>query len=400
MSRIVFAWELGANYGYISQFLPFARELKRRGHEVLLVLRELHHAERVISDTDIPVLQAPLWLPSVSGFPEPPLSYAEILLRYGYHDVQALAGVVSAWRALLMLVGPHLVIASHAPTALLACRSLGIPAASLGTGFTCPPMQTPLPKMRHWLQVPEGRLESSEKIITSTINQILTGCGKSPLPALQHLFDLKENFLCTLPELDHYPMRGQSRYWGPVFDTEMGESVAWPIAADTDKRLLVYMEPHHRDFPALMEAIAALDLVALVCAPGISDGLRNKYTSQRLIISNKPLKFSPLIDRCDLVVCHGGHGTAAGMLKAGLPLLLFPNHLEQFLLASQVKAMGAGELVNLENPAPNLTELLPSILANKALRQNAQAFSKKYASQTSSLQLQSIVNRIEEIAKA
>ena len=148
MSRIVFAWELGANYGYISQFLPFARELRKRGHEVVMAVRELHHASRMLEDNNIPVMQAPLWLPTLQGLPDPPLNYAEILLRYGYHDPAGLAGVVSAWRAMLMLFRADVIIASHAPTALFAARSMGLTAAALGTGFSIPPRLNPTPNLR------------------------------------------------------------------------------------------------------------------------------------------------------------------------------------------------------------------------------------------------------------
>src|ERR1019366_1370329 len=71
MSRIAFVWELGSSYGHISVLLPFARRLKQRGHDVVLVLRELHNVSGILGD-EIPILQAPLWLPQLNGLPEPP----------------------------------------------------------------------------------------------------------------------------------------------------------------------------------------------------------------------------------------------------------------------------------------------------------------------------------------
>lgn len=54
MSRILIAWELGADYGHISTFLPIALEMKRRGHEPILVLRDLCGAEKILGGTDCP----------------------------------------------------------------------------------------------------------------------------------------------------------------------------------------------------------------------------------------------------------------------------------------------------------------------------------------------------------
>lgn len=410
MSRIVFAWELGANYGYISQFLPFARELKARGHEVVMVVRELHHAGRMLADSNIPVMQAPLWLPTVQGLPEPPLSYAEILLRYGYHDASSLSGVVSAWRAMLMLFRADVVIASHAPTALLAARSMGLAAAPLGTGFSIPPHLNPTPNLRYWNSVPYERLTGSDEMVLKTANAVLAACGVAPMQAVWELFAAQETFLCTLPELDHYPHRGGATYWGAVYDTEMGQEVAWPDIDTTNpasgnadasqeaKRILVYMEPHHRDFITLVEIIAAQGHLALICAPGIADNVRQKHSSAKIRIFNQPIKFAGLLADCDLTICHGGHGTTAGMLQAGIPLLMFPNHLEQFLLAARVKSLGAGESVDLESSPPDLSLKLLELLKTVDFRNNAQKFAAKYQSYTRQQQLAQITARIEELA--
>jgi hypothetical protein len=403
VSRIVFAWELGANYGYISQFLPFARALKARGHEVVMVVRELHHAGRMLTDSHIPVMQAPLWLPVVQGLPEPPLNYAEILLRFGYHDASGLSGVVSAWRAMLMLFQADILIASHAPTALLAARSMGLTAAPLGTGFSILPRLNPTPNLRYWAAVPYERLTGSDEIVLKTANAVLAVCGAAPMKGLSDLFDTPESFLCTLPELDHYPQRGGATYWGAVYDTEMGYEAAWPDLKKNShdvKRILVYLEPRHRDFLALLEVITAQGHQALVCAPGIADNLRQKLSNDKVRIFDQPIKFADLLEDCDLVICHGGHGTTAGMLQAGIPLLMLPNHLEQFLLASRVRAMGAGELIDAESPPPDLSALLMKLLKTVDYRNNAQKFAAKYQQYTRSQQLAQITARIEELAAA
>ncbi len=47
----------------------------------------------------------------------------------------------------------------------------------------------------------------------------------------------------------------------------------------------------------------------------------------------------------DLVVCHGGSGTALGALQAGLPMVIHPMFADQHLNATKIEAAGACEVV-------------------------------------------------------
>ena len=395
MSRIAFVWELGASYGHISGLLPFARRLRQRGHDVVMVLRELHNVSNIFGD-EIPVLQAPLWLPPMQGLPEPPLNYSEILMRYGYFSADGLAGLVSAWRSLFALLGSDVIVADHSPTALLAARSMGLAATTLGTGFYFPPRQTPMPNMRPWLNVPPGRLEHSDALVLNNMNTVLAMHKARPMVSVSELFETCENFLCTFAELDHYAQREPAKYWGACWNMEMGQDTAWPDGEG--KRVFVYLEPQSRDFAKVLEAIAVLGLRAIVCAPGISDDLRRKHENPRTIVSTKPFRLDRLLAECDLSIGYAGHGMTAGMLMAGVPLLLLPTQLERFLLATRVAATGAGIAVNPEAPLPDYPALIRMMLDAPGYRGNARLFAKKYAGFDQRGQQENIVARIEEIA--
>jgi UDP:flavonoid glycosyltransferase YjiC (YdhE family) len=256
--------------------------------------------------------------------------------------------------------------------------------------------------LRHWLKVPYERLLESDQIVLKTSNTILRASGAEPLKAFSDLFAAQETFLCTLPELDHYQQRTGATYWGAVYDTEMGEQLVWPEVPEQNdgiKRVLVYLEPQHRDFIPLLETIVAQGHVAFICAPGISDNQLKKYSHGKVRILNQPIKFSGLLEKCDLTICHGGHGTTAAMLRAGIPLLLFPNHLEQFLLAFRIKEMGMGDLVSTEDPPPpDMPALLSRMLNTREFMDNAQAFATKYQAYTRQTQLAQISTRIEALA--
>jgi len=388
-------WELGTSYGHISVLLPFARKLKQRGHDVVLVVRELHNVSNLPVE-GMTVLQAPIWLPPMHGLPEPPLNYSEILMRYGYFDADGLVGLVSAWRSTFELLGSDVIVADHSPTALLAARSMGLAATSLGSGFYCPPRRTPMPNMRAWLNVPRNRLENSDALVLDNMNKVLATRKIKPLASVSELFDIAENFLCTFAELDHYAQREPARYWGACWNMEMGQEVAWPDGEG--KRVFVYLNPQSRDFAKVLEAIAALGLRAIVCAPGISDNQRRQYENPRIIVSAKPFRLDRLLADCDLAIGYAGHAMTAGMLMAGVPLLLLPGQLEQFLLAARVEAMGAGVAVNPESPPPDFVEVIRRMLDAPGYREMACLFAKKYAGFSQDEQQENIVARIEEIA--
>jgi len=395
MSRIAFAWELGTSFGHISVLLPFARKLRQRGHDVALVARELHNVSGLPAE-GIPVLQAPVWLPQMQGLPEPPLNYSEMLLRYGYFGADGLAGLVGAWRSLFDLLRSDVIVADHSPTALLASRSMGLATTTLGSGFCLPPRQAPLPNMRPWLNVPRGRLVQSDALVLGNMNTVLSGYKAQPLNGVGELFATAQNFLCTFAELDHYPQREPAKYSGACFNFEMGQDAEWPDGGG--KRVFAYLEPDKRDFAGVLEAIAGLGLRAIVCAPGITEVVRRKYASPAIHISAKPYRLDKLLAGCDLAIGYAGHAMTAGMLLAGVPLLLLPTQLERFLLATRVASLGAGIAVNPEAPLPDYRLLLRSLLEKPGYRESARRFANKYAGFSQAEQQENIVARIEEIA--
>lgn len=397
MSRIAFVWELGSSYGHVSLLLPFAKKLRQRGHDVVLVLRELQNVSKLSGDA-LPVMQAPLWIYPPTGLSEPPLNYSEILMRYGYLDADGLAGLVSAWRSLFALHASDVIVADHSPTALLAARSMGLPATTLGSGFYFPPRQTPMLNMRPWLNVSRERLEHSDATVLHTMNTVLAAYQAKPLAAVNDLFASAENFLCTFAELDHYSQREPSKYWGACYNLEMGQEIAWPGGAG--KRVFVYLDPQSRDFSKVLEAITALGHRAIVCAPGIPDNLRQQYESSRMIISTKPFTLKKLLLDCDLSIGYAGQGMTAGMLMAGVPMLLLPTHLERFLLSTRVAALGAAIAVNPEAPPPDYAAIIRKLLDEPTYRENARHFARKYADFNQDEQQENIVARIEQIAAA
>ena len=398
MSRVLFCWELGSGYGHISKFLNLGLRLRDRGHEVLFALKDLSRTEAVLGRHGFTLVQAPVWLPQPVGVP-PPGNYSEILFSFGYFDEPGLTGVVRAWRALFELAAPDTLIMESSPTALLAARGLPQPRALLGTGFSCPPPSTPMPALRWWQPGVRYHFEENERLIVSTMNGALGRVGAPRIGSVAELFTANETFLCTFPELDHYPSRGDGqRYWGPAFDLTQGSPPRWPMGAG--KKVFCYLDPGHASFAPLARTLRACGNPVLLHAPGASAQAQRAHESATLAFTPSAASMSQVLDEAELIVCHAGHGTVAAALLAGRALLMAPIHLEQYMLAQRVEQMGAGRAWNGGRHERELAKLLRELLAESRYTAAARAFADRHRDFDQHAQFDAIVQRIEQLAPA
>ena len=136
----------------------------------------------------------------------------------------------------------------------------------------------------------------------------------------------------------------------------------------------------------------------LVFSPGITAQQREQYRTPGMTIAVlNPIHLSRIIGDCDLAVCHAGHGTIGAFLLAGVPLLLLPLHVEQALAALRVADLGAGLMVNTENPPEDYAPVFEALLNEPKFGEQARTFAAKYAEFTQEKQVDDMVARIEEI---
>jgi UDP:flavonoid glycosyltransferase YjiC (YdhE family) len=340
MSRVTLAWECGEGYGHVGRLLPIARELRERGHIVNLVVRRLLEADRVFGNERVPTVQAPVFRPSRRSLVEKTPTYAGILLDNGYASPEELRPLHRGWQHALEVLASDLVLCDHAPTALLAARTLGVRRAILGSGFESPPREIPLPEMIPWSPSPLRKRIELEGRALAVINAVLHDAGERPLAGLADLFDADADFLCTFAELDHYGPRDGARYCGPIIGSFGGERGSWPPAAG--RRVFVYLHRDAWDLQAIMTQLRGLETPCLVHIGGIAGNEAAKLGSAHVRVSAEPFDLSAIVAESDVVVSHGGHGTVVSTLLAGRPLLLVPKHPEQRLLGERVVELGAG----------------------------------------------------------
>jgi hypothetical protein len=396
MANLLYTWELGGELGHISQALPLALAAKTHGHDITLALKDVSKAESVLEGHDINYLQAPVWLPQIEGIPHPPVNYTEMLFQIGYLDPKGLLGIIKAWCALYTLTKPALVIADHAPTALLAALSMGIPRTMCGTGFFSPPRSSPLPSMRPWLSIPHQRLADGERSALQTINQALAKLGTAPLQRVADLFPAPEDeCMLSFAELDHYPNRKDTEYLGTVISTSSGVAPVWPDGSG--KKLFAYLKPNYAHIEKVLTQLANSGARVLIYAGALPQSTVSRYTSTRLKFSNAPFDIVAASKQCDAAICHAGHGTVSAMLLAGKPVLLLPMQLEQFLLSRRIADLGAGLLIDQYTFDQNSAGKLQQLLENEKFYARARGFSEKYQAVTQQGILEKMLLRYETL---
>jgi UDP:flavonoid glycosyltransferase YjiC (YdhE family) len=392
--KFFYAWEIGEDLGHITSFLPVALELRRRGHDVMTVIRELPRAENIIGRHGFTMLQAPLWQGTLLNPPRPSISYAELLFFFGYLDASRLTAMIKAWTGLLSLTEPDMVIADHAPTALIAARVLGIPRATFGSGFELPPAISPFPSMRPWLNVPPERLMQSDQHVLSTINAATEVFSAQPLKRLSDLFECSKHLLITFAELDPYSPRIAAQYYGPILAPASGDIPEWPQGRGP--KVFAYLKPHYQQLEEAFAALAAQECRTAAFIGGLSPDRLGKINNSTTTISHRPYDIERAASDCDFGVCHAGHGTTCALLLKGKPLLLLPMQLEQYLTARRVSETGAGVIVGGENPHDDFRAAASRIVNDSGFTRRAQEFAQRYAGYNSSSTVTRIATECEE----
>jgi len=392
MSRILAAWELGAHLGHIDRLLPVAEALRERGHELVFVLRDLSRAHPRVAARGFTMGQAPVWLPRLAHPPRL-VNYARVLAEAGWLDATGLCGLLAGWQAWFDALKPDLLLADHAPTALLAARGTGLRVCSVGSSFEQPPPGPSFPPLAFWNADEAAQCAASDAQVLAPVEEALARSGRAALGRLPALFDGVPRALVTLPELAHYQgYPADTPFCGALFRDDTGVVPDWPPGPGP--RVFVYLLPGHPEFAALMAALRARGLITLVHAKGLSADAAQRLGGPTLRFEAQPLRMDRTLAEADLVVSHGGAGTTAAALLAGKPQLLLPTHMEQAMTGQRLVAAGLGLSVPVPAPppagagaaphraGPDWPHLLERLLAEPGWRERARAAAARHAGQS------------------
>lgn len=393
MASIFYAWELGGGFGHVGAFMPLAQSLRDAGYDVKWAVSQPAEVGAFLARNGF------TWLPAPNvaekQHKNPPLNYADILLRYGYDDAEHLFGLVGAWRTLMQVSKARLVLVDHAPTALIAARTLGLPVMLFSSGFAIPPMRYPLPNMRPWASVTNNLLEQFDDQVCRNINVVLKEFACQGIDHVARLFDVEEPAVLTFPELDHYQGRGLASYWGSLYQAGGGVRVSW--MDNTLPRIFAYLRFEVVQHVALLELLVAMDVQCVVYFPGIDPALKERFARSQLQFTEHPLDIGQVMREVDYVITYANLLTTTAALLAGKPLLLLPFHLEQFLLAQRVETLGAGIMVRPEATREILVGSIQQLVHDDQIKNCAELFARKYANFDQQSVLRNLMRRCADL---
>jgi hypothetical protein len=351
----------------------------------------------VLGGSAFALMQAPIWL-RPGGRAPLPHSHADFLLRNGYASSHSLASLARGWRELLSFTPPDLILADHAPTALLAGRMIEAPTALIGMPLASPPRTTPFPELQPWNPKPEAELRAREETALASVNAVLRDCGGGPLPSLAALFEVHEDFICAFAELDCYGAREGVRYCGPTGMGFSAERMDWPGGAGS--RLLAVLDASYWDLEPLLRFLGRHGLPTLASVRDVTAEQIERHRAANLRITGRPLDLPALFPECDAVIANGTLNVLHAALLAGKPVLILPLHLEQVLTGLRAAELGAALLVGLaRDPPPDYGRLLDPLLSQPGFAVAAGGFADRHADYDPAASAAAIADRCEALLR-
>lgn len=397
MAKILLAWELGGGIGHCVKLGPIAAGLQQRGHHVYFAARSVSTAQAICGNAATRFLQAPFLRGPVSRPTRPTCTFAQVLHNSGFGDDGQLRSLVDGWRELIRSVQPAIVLCEHAPTALLACRTEGVPRLVMGSGFSLPPNIAPLPDLRPTPNVSQSELRRVEDGIVHRINAGLAAAGANPIERLSQLFgEVSGRYLMTFAELDHHSTRIGDAYRG-CWSLPGGRKPEWPVG--DGPRVFAYLKRAAPPWQVerVIYALNQAPVRAIVHIAGAEAHLLSLQTPA-LRITEDPVDLSAVAAECDAAVMHGTAGATIQLLLGGVPLLLIPLYFEQAIMSVRVAELGAG-LVLHPRRVGHVASILGKLLHNGQFRAAATKFASRYAEFDGGAQLETIVSQLDVNAR-
>ena len=393
MSRILLTWELGLNSGHLLRLLPIASELKKRGHTVLVAVKDQAAAASDFTPEGIVVVQAPSFRPTgrrrtrLTGF-------ADILLSQGWGSQPTLLRLVQNWINLFHLFRPEVIVADFSPTACLAAHIAGIKVVMIGNGFELPPMTDPTPPFPGIDWATPELAAASEIVVLNIVNAVAATLKTKPFRALRDVLDVEVRMLATFAELDHYGARPDVQYVGMIRGLPKGERVTWPEGSE--HRVFAYVRPNTVNLKSILEALAICDMSVICVAPGLQT-TRLPVSSPKIRYCSSAVELETLSKTAHLCISYGAEGTVAKFLLNGVPQLLSPNLVEGYLTARRVAELGAGLIVPSGANRKTIAAMMTQLIEEPQFAKRAANVADRYRSLDPDRSVEFVVSSIENV---
>lgn len=176
---------------------------------------------------------------------------------------------------------------------------------------------------------------------------------------------------------DPIPLASTIEHVGPI--REASGEVRSPRRFEGRPFVLVSLSTGFQDqrgmIQAICNAMAELPVEALVTTgPGVNP-VDVQAPANVSVVSHAP--HDSVLPHVDLVVTHGGHGTVAAAVGAGVPLLCLPMGRDQPAVAARVADLGLGRTVAATAGTGTIAQAVKEMIADRAQRRRSRAFADR-----------------------
>ena len=255
-------------------------------------------------------------------------------MRKGYSDYNKLNNSLSAWKTILNLINPDLVVLEYSPTARLAAGEQ-YKTLVLGTGFSVPAsVSGKLAKFRK-----SKPLISEEKILETISKVQKTYNGWTPQNLIE-LFRGDKVCIDTLPELDFFAPHRKEKVINPlVFPNK-------PLKDKPVNDIFCYLNGRNPKILNLLKELQALGVTGSAYLTSINSAKAKSLTTEKFRIYGEPQDLTRIARSTKFIVHTGGLGLSQLALGLGRPQILLPTQLEQRMNATNLVRLGGAKVVH------------------------------------------------------
>ncbi len=393
MKHILLIWELGGNRGHLERLQVVAQALKKQGHAITFIVRDLEKSRQWLEERGWPFIAAPRSNQSHWGS-RTPSCHADWYLVEGFHREGVANQLIQQWQFILKQTQADAALLDYAPFAAYALHFHGIPFTTLGSGFCSPTTHAPAQCFKPWDASAVQQAKLAQHHLAHVFKALAQQLGSRAAHHMHDLFTQERLALCLFEEMDHFARPASShRFYGAIWASQKNQSVQWSEQASLPK-VFCYLNGQGQDILTILNQLRATPVQTIAVAPKISAEEAAALSSAHFQISTQPLDAFALLAQAQVCITHGGLALSAMSLQQGVPLLILPQYVEQVLLARQLKKYGLAVACTLPRAARGITDLLTRMLGDSGYHHRAQTFAQKYRHITP----ESVVSRVLQAA--
>jgi MGT family glycosyltransferase len=271
--------------------------------------------------------------------------------------------------------------AADVPYDVLLCNCYLLPAPGMPPfGLGLKPAAGPLGRLR------DGAMTRLSTRLWSkglpALNGVRADHGLEPIEDFFHPFRQARRVLVLTSSDFDFPaeLPDNARYVGPVLDDPEWAAGEWSAPAGEEPLVLVGLSSTFQDqvgtLQRIVSALAALPVRAIVTTGPAIDPTELDAPDRIRVVPSAP--HSEVLQHADAIITHGGHGTVARALAAGVPLVVMHHGRDQADNAVRVTTRGAGIAVSRSAKPAKIAAAVRQVLDDPSFRAGAEHLGESF----------------------